>query len=664
MIPLQYKMGKETELLKAVKENDQQKTQKLLVPESSKYDITKLSKDPSQPSSSPGGRIRVHLGHININCQEKETGYTPLIIAVLHENRDLADTLIFHCADVNTADKKGNTALHFAVFTGKAEIVEVLLKNGSQVDKQNSDGNTPLHLACQSEKERRVMVMLKLLKYTPNVFMKNKDNRTPLDVAAMYGKKDAVSVLLDHETSLSSNTSAIIEAAIRGYTNVVHLLLDYGVNVNSINDLKETGPLHEATRFLRFESAKMLVQYGASPQLQNPKLETPLKIAESLPPTVNSKFILLFKEVPKRESLTPKFRNSDLSYSPSKDIKDYPVLPTRFDWTQNSSLYCNSCTAENPNTNIFDGNLHTFWVITSSELAWAVIDLHTEHTLTGITINGWDSNQMVKTFELQKGASVHGPWTTVGCFVCARNGSKDPKENGEPQTFKDFTASSQFWRFHLLMNHGANCTCFQGLSLHGAENRIFTVFQRLDMSDYAEIFIREGFNTSRKLFLMTEDSIKKIVSDTEHQRIIKSGLEKEARKDFQLKFLKWKHPPLETAKQSQVLPDIVVKGDPGCREKLKLCFKGTDAENQKTEQEVETHLETLDENQPSLAVFSGITISTCGKYKCFVQSIDHPDIILHASSEIHIQSSSNLSVEMQEQFSEMEQMLQDLQTNI
>ena len=35
------------------------------------------------------------------------------------------------------------------------------------------------------------------------------------------------------------------------------------------------------------------------------------------------------------------------------------------------------------------GNLHTFWVITSSELAWAVIDLHTEHTLTGITINGW-----------------------------------------------------------------------------------------------------------------------------------------------------------------------------------------------------------------------------------------------------------------------------------
>ena len=654
-------MGKETDLLKAVKENDQQKIQKLLVPE--KYEIKRISRDATRPSSSPGGGIRVQLGHININCHEKDTGHTPLMIAVLNDLKDTADTFIFHCADVNAADQKGTTALHFAVFTGKAELVELLLKNGSQVDKQNSDGNTPLHLACQSEKEGRVMVMLKLLKHTPNVFLKNKNNQISLDVAAMYGKKDAVSVLLDHDSSLSSNTSAIIEAAIRGYTNVVLLLLDYGVNANGINDIKETGPLHEATRFLRFESAEMLVQYGASPQLQNPKLETPLNIAQSMPPTVNSKFLLLFKEMPERESFTPKFQNPTSLYSPSKDIKDYPVLTTRFDWTQNNSLYCNSCTAEHPNTNIFDGNLQSFWVIASSQMAWAVIDLHTEHILTGITIYGWDSNQMVKRFELQKGASVHGPWTTVGCFVCARSGSKDPKVNGKPQTFKDFTASSQFWRFHLLMNHGANCTCFQGLSLHGAEDRILTVFQRLDMSDYAEIFISEGFNTSRKLFLITEDSIKKIVCDTEHQQIIKSGLEKEARIDFQLKFLKWKHPPPETAKESQVLPDIVVKGDPGCREKLKLCFKGTDAENQQIEQVVETHLEMFDENQHSLAVFYGITISTCGKYKCYVQSLDHPDIILRASSEIHIQSSSNLSVEMQEQFSEVEHMLQDLQEN-
>ena len=56
--------------------------QKLLVPE--KYEIKRISRDATRPSSSPGGGIRVQLGHININCHEKDTGYTPLMIAVLN----------------------------------------------------------------------------------------------------------------------------------------------------------------------------------------------------------------------------------------------------------------------------------------------------------------------------------------------------------------------------------------------------------------------------------------------------------------------------------------------------------------------------------------------------------------------------------------------------
>ncbi|XP_052058441.1 uncharacterized protein LOC127698798 [Mytilus californianus] len=659
-------MGKETELIKAVKHNDQPKLQKLLVPETPTYNIRRISReDPKLPKSpsSPGGRIRMQLDHININCTEKETGYTPLIIAILNENKDVTDTLIFHCADVNIADHKGNTPLHYAVFAGRAELVEILLQNGSQVNKQNSDGNTPLHVACQSEKERRVMIMLKLLKYSANVFLKNKNNSTALDVAAMYGKKDAVSVLLDHDSSLSSNTSAIIEAALRGYTEVVHLLLDYGVNANCINDIKETGPLHEATRFLRYEAAENLIEYGASPLLQNPKSETPLKIAEALPPNLNTKFLELFKDRSKRESHTPRFRNGGILYSPTKHITDYPLLPSRTEWTQNSTSFCNSCTAEHPNTNIFDGNLQTFWVIESSEYVWTVLDLQTEHTLTGITIYGWDSKQMVKRFELQKGPTVQGPWTTVGCFVCKRIGSKNPKDNGVPQTFKDFTASSRYWRYHLLENHGGSCTCFQGLGLHGADDRILTYFEELDMINYAEQFIIQGYNTHTKLLLIYEDDLKKIISDVDHQRIVKAELEKEARKDFKLKSLKWKHLPPCAVKQSVIFPDIVVKGDPGCREKLKLCFEDVNSERQMKE-EFETYLETLDENQQSLATFSGVAIPNEGKYRCLVKSVEHPDVVLVAPAEIDIQPSSNLSTEMQDAFSDMEQMLVDLQTNM
>lgn len=48
---------------------------------------------------------------------------------------------------------------------------------------------------------------------------------------------------------------------------------------------------------------------------------------------------------------------------------DYPLLPSRTEWTQNSTSFCNSCTAEHPNTNIFDGNLHIN-ISYLSEIVW------------------------------------------------------------------------------------------------------------------------------------------------------------------------------------------------------------------------------------------------------------------------------------------------------
>lgn len=71
---------------------------------------------------------------------------------------------------------------------------------------------------------------------------------------------DAVSVLLDaeynKETSRQStnvNTQAMVEAAMRGYTSIVELLLDYGYDPNAIHADKDTTPLMEAVRFIRLE---------------------------------------------------------------------------------------------------------------------------------------------------------------------------------------------------------------------------------------------------------------------------------------------------------------------------------------------------------------------------------------------------------------------------
>jgi hypothetical protein len=56
--------------------------QKYLSPEKGRNSSKKLGIVEDQ--STPGGRIRLKLAHVNIDCHEESTGYTPLIIAVLN----------------------------------------------------------------------------------------------------------------------------------------------------------------------------------------------------------------------------------------------------------------------------------------------------------------------------------------------------------------------------------------------------------------------------------------------------------------------------------------------------------------------------------------------------------------------------------------------------
>lgn len=63
-------------------QNDSFLLQKHLSPEKNFGSSKKIGLQEDQ--SIPGGRIKLKLHHVNINCHEDGTGYTPLIIAVLN----------------------------------------------------------------------------------------------------------------------------------------------------------------------------------------------------------------------------------------------------------------------------------------------------------------------------------------------------------------------------------------------------------------------------------------------------------------------------------------------------------------------------------------------------------------------------------------------------
>ena len=76
-------------------------------------------------------------------------GYTPLLLAVVHGQAELADHLLQLGADVAARNEGvGRTALHIAAAAGHERLTQTLLGAGAAVSVQDRwHGYTPLHLA-------------------------------------------------------------------------------------------------------------------------------------------------------------------------------------------------------------------------------------------------------------------------------------------------------------------------------------------------------------------------------------------------------------------------------------------------------------------------------------------------------------------------------------
>ncbi|KAH9504867.1 hypothetical protein Btru_062127, partial [Bulinus truncatus] len=418
---------------------------------------------------------------------------------------DIARELIYHSAELTARDAKGNTALHLAGFCGSCslDLIELLLANSVEVNAVNNDGNTALHIFCQSQ-DRAVpgcQIIKKLLESGIDVWIKNKFKLTALDLAASFNKKEAVRLLLHHVPLLRNNSRAIVEASVRGFTDIVELLLEYGVSCNGLDENSGSSALHEAVRFNRIEVVKLLVAFQADPDLQNSNRETPRILAYELPSLLSQKIAPFFQGIQDQvlenymlkyvlgiqdqvlENYMLKYvlgiqdqvlENYMLKYvlgiqdqvlenNMLKYVLGYPELPNDLTWTKNEPLYCSSCTEKNPNSHILDG----------------------------ITIYGWNSPQMIKTVHLQCALSINGPWKNVTTLECKCQGSTDSKDPASPQKFTGFSFCSQYIRLYLLDNHSGSYMCFQGIQLHGADHQILNALAHCGLQMLADNFINK-----------------------------------------------------------------------------------------------------------------------------------------------------------------------------
>ena len=82
------------------------------------------------------------------------------MLAIKNKNTEILTELLEFEADVNIADKDGNTPLIYAIKNNISyKIIELLLQNGADVDLEDKNRITPLLLAFRCERPEIIKIL-------------------------------------------------------------------------------------------------------------------------------------------------------------------------------------------------------------------------------------------------------------------------------------------------------------------------------------------------------------------------------------------------------------------------------------------------------------------------------------------------------------------------
>lgn len=190
-------------------------------------------------------------------------GYTPLMYAAIGGHSGLISTLQERGADINAKTSDGETALIFAAQCGSIEMVGLLLDKKADLDAQTRQGWTALMHALDNE---HADVARSLLERGADVRLKSKKGWTALASAASLDDLGTVRALIDKGADVNGRTeegtTALMIAAGKAPADVVKLLLEKGANVNVKNSYKQTA-LKYASRAKRTDIVQILKAAGA-----------------------------------------------------------------------------------------------------------------------------------------------------------------------------------------------------------------------------------------------------------------------------------------------------------------------------------------------------------------------------------------------------------------
>ncbi|CAB0034262.1 unnamed protein product [Trichogramma brassicae] len=193
------------------------------------------------------------------NCVWRETGDTPLLWALMRNQKEVAELLLKHGADPNLANGDGLTPLHFICEYGEDDYVEIFFKINEGFDRQvqlevrDNSGNTPLLSALKYGKKK---LAESLLRRGADPTVVNANGETPLHIVCQR---------LKDSDELAKMFFKVNEE------------LNHTLQIDARDDLGNT-PLHLALYNRHSKTAEVLLKRDADPNLANAEGLTPLHI--------------------------------------------------------------------------------------------------------------------------------------------------------------------------------------------------------------------------------------------------------------------------------------------------------------------------------------------------------------------------------------------------
>ncbi|RXN10712.1 palmitoyltransferase ZDHHC13 isoform X1 [Labeo rohita] len=187
--------------------------------------------------------------------------------------------------DVRQPDKENVTLLHWAAINNRADIVKYYISKGAVIDQLGGDLNsTPLHWAIR---QGHLSMVIQLMRYGADPLLADGEGYRGLHLAVLFQHMPIAAYLMAKGQEVDSpdingQTPLMLAAQKIIGPEPTNFLIKCNASVNAVDKVNRNSPLHCAVLAGNVDAVHILLEAGASVDLENANGHTPIALAHQV----------------------------------------------------------------------------------------------------------------------------------------------------------------------------------------------------------------------------------------------------------------------------------------------------------------------------------------------------------------------------------------------